>query len=283
MPFKKLTTALHLPRLGGGNQRYTDTNEFLSPGVQIAYHARPTGTVYPLLAVKTAINRAAIQARNIVRIANDEMAKVVIQRRNESAVFTTAMERHFNLSSTGGTAGGLLTDNIVNKPFKVGEVFKHDRRWVLEKIRQKMLSLSFHLNTGIYLIDIDITKRTADGGATIAAGTIDDDEGYTWRYALNGFPLCGFRNGEIHIDFDRMPNFSLNAGASLIIHEAGHKFLNDPDTYYAYDANYPPSLDDCLKANPDSLAWTAVSLATGTLRMPTAASTDWQQCPGGAL
>jgi len=283
MAFTKLTTALHLPRLGGGNQRYTDTNEFLSPGVLIAYHARPAGTVYPPLAVKTAVNRAAIQARNVVRIANDEMAKVVIQRRNEPAVFTAAMERHFNLSSTGGTAGGLLTDNIVNKPFKLGEVFKHDRRWVLEKIRQKMLSLSFHLNTGIYVIDSDIANRTVEGGNTIAAGNAIPDEAYTYRWAMNGLPLCGFRNGEIHVDFTLMPIYSLNAGASLIIHEAGHKFLNVPDTYYAYDGNYPPSLDLCLDANPDSFAWTAMSLATGVLRMPNAGSTDWTLCPGAAL
>jgi hypothetical protein len=283
MPFTKLTTALHLPRPSGGNLRYTDTNAFLSPGVLIAYHARPAPAIYPPLAEKAAINAAAIQARNIVRIANDEMAKVVILRRPESALFTSIMERHFNLSSTGGLGGGLLTDNTINKPFRLGDVFKHDRRWVLEQIRQGILSLSFHLNTGIYLIDMDIANRTADGGTAIAAGTIDPDEAYTYRYGAGGIHLCGFRNGEIHLDFTKMPIYSLNAGASLIIHEAGHKFLNVGDTFYAYDVNYPPALNLCLDANADSFAWTAVSLATGALRMPTHASTDWTQCPGAAL
>jgi hypothetical protein len=286
MAFTKLTTALHLPRLTGGNQRYTDTNEFLSPGVLIAFHARAVGVVYPPLAQKTAVNRAAIQARNAVRIANDELAKVVILRRDESAVFTATMERHFHLSSTGGLAGGWLTDNTINKPFKFGDVFKHDRRWALEQIRQKMLSLSFHLNTGIYLIDMDEAQRTSIGGNTIVAGSVlaAGDEAYTYAHALNSrFPLCGFRNGEIHVDFGVMTNFSLNSGARIIIHEAAHKFLNpQPDTY-AWDVNYPPTLDACLEGNPDSFAWTALSLATGVLRMPNAGSNNWDQCPGGAL
>jgi hypothetical protein len=76
-----------------------------------------------------------------------------------------------------------------------------------------------------------------------------------------------------------MPNFSLNSGARVIIHEAGHKFLNAPDTYYAWDASYPPTLQQCLKANPDSFAWAALSLATGAVRMPTAGSNDWTNCP----
>jgi hypothetical protein len=282
MPFKKLTTALHLPRLYGGPDRYTDTNEFLSPAVLIAYNARAG---YPPMAYKNAVNAAAIQARNIVRIANDEMAKVVIMRKDESAVFTATMERHFNLKANGDTAGGFLTDNVINKPFKVGAILKHDRRWVLEQIRQKMLSLSFHLNTGVYLIDMDNTQRTVDGGAQVAAGTANPatTRGYVFQYADGGFQVCGFRNGEIHVAFEKFPNHLLNSGARIIIHEAGHKFLNVGDTYYAWHANYPPSLQTCLDANADSFAWTAVSLATGALRMGTAGSTDGDQCPGGAL
>jgi hypothetical protein len=140
----------------------------LSPGVLIAYKAR---VGYPPLGDKTSVNAAAIQARNIVRIANDELAKVVILRKDESAVFSSIMERHFNLKANGDTAGGWLEDNIINKPFKLGSIFKRDRRWVLEQIRQKMLSLSFHLNTGVYLIDMDNSQRTVDGGSTVAAGT----------------------------------------------------------------------------------------------------------------
>jgi hypothetical protein len=277
MPFKKLTTAIPLPRLGGGTERYTDTNEFLSPGVLVAYKARPG---YPSVAMKNAVNAAAVRARNIVRKANDELAKVLILRRNESALFTSVMERYFNLSSTGGLGGGYLTDNVINKPFTPGAILKHDRRWFLEKIRQRMLSLSFHLNTGIYLIDMDNTQRTVDGGATVAAGTANPatTEAYVFRYGAGGMHLCGFRNGEIHVEFPMMPNYSANSGARVIIHEAGHKFLNAPDTYYAHNPAYPPSMEDCLKNNPDSFAWAAVSLATGTLKMPNHGSGDWTNC-----
>lgn len=285
MAFTKLTTALNLPRLNGnGPNRYTDTNEFFSPGVLVAYHARPAGVVYPSLADKAAVNAAAVQARNIIRIANDEMAKVVILRRDESPVFTATMARHFNLLSDGTLAGGTLVENVVNKPFKLGAIFRHDRRWALEKIRQGMLSLSFHLNTGMYLIDMDNANRTVAGGNIVPAGTAlpANTEAYVYQWGA-GRPLCGFRNGEIHIDFQMMNNYTLNSGARVIVHEAGHKFLDVVDTFYAHNPNYPPALNLCLTANADSFAWAAVSLATGVLAMPNHLSTDWNQCFGPAL
>jgi hypothetical protein len=285
MPFTKLTTALHVPRLNGnGPDRYTDTNEFLSPGVLIAYKARAKGVVYPPLNVKTAVNRAAIQARNIVRIANDKLARVAIEKRDESPVFTAIMKRHFNLQDNGDLANAYLTDNTVNKPIKPGAIFKHDRRWAIDQIRQKMLSLSFHLGTGVYLIEMDNSNRTVDGGDAVAAGTANDDStrGYTFRWGEK-HPVCGFRNGEIHTKFELFPTYSLNSGARIIIHEAGHKFLDIKDTYYAHDVRYPPSLQKCLDKNPDSFAWAAVSLATGAVKMPNDASTDQTNCDGGAL
>jgi hypothetical protein len=283
MSFTKPSTALNLPRFGG-KERYTDTNEFLSPGVLIAYKARPTGVVFPPLEEKTAMNAAAIQARNIVRIANDVLARVVIQRQDESSLFTSVMARHFNLIS-GDKADGYLTDNTVNKAFEFGAIFDRDRRWALEQIRQKMLTLSFHLNTGIYLIDLDNEERTSLGGNTVQAGTArpSNSRGYTMLRASGSNPVCGFRNGEVHVDFAQFPDMSLNSGARLIIHECAHKFLGVADTYYAWHVNYPPSLQKCLDANADSFAWTAVSLATGALRKDNKGSPDGESCPGGAL
>jgi len=75
MAFTKPSVKLGAPRAGTGNLRHTDTMEFLSPGVLIAYKARPGGG-YPDATMKQKVNAAAIQARNIVRIANDELAKV---------------------------------------------------------------------------------------------------------------------------------------------------------------------------------------------------------------
>jgi hypothetical protein len=136
----------------------------------------------------------------------------------------------------------------------------------------------------MYLIDMDNAGRTVKGGATVAAGTANAAtvRGYVFRWGRDA-PLCGFRNGEVHIAFETFPNHTLNSGARIIVHESGHKFLNVKDTYYAHSVHYPPSLQECLEANADSFAWTAVSLATGALKMPTAASTDGRQCLGGAL
>jgi hypothetical protein len=279
MAFTKPTVALNLPRLHGGKHRYTDTMDILAAGVTIGYKARPSGTTYPTTAMKDAVRKAAIQARNIVRIANDEMAKVVILRQKESAVFTETMKTHFTLVA-GDTAGGMLKDNVVNKKFSFGAVFEKDRRWVLEKIRQMMLSLSFHLNTGIYVIDMDTANRTVEGGNKINKGDADEADGYVTQHVTGGC-LCGFRNGEIHIDFNDFPKYTLNSCARIIVHEAAHKYLGVDDKGYAYEGTYPPSLAQALD-NADSIAWAAVSLATGAVRMKPG-SNDFNNCPGAAL
>jgi len=277
MPFAKPAVKLGLPRLGGA-ARYTDTNEFLAAGVLVAYKARPAGN-YPTLAMKNAVRDAAVQARNLIRIANDELAKVVLARRPESVLFTATMARHYNLIA-GNLSGGLV-DNIVDKPFSLAAIAKHDRRWVLEKIRRQMLSISFHLNTGVYLIDMDTAARTVENGTVIPVGTSTVADGYVFpRGAQSGIGglLCGFRNGEIHIDFNDFPNYSLNSCARIIIHEAAHKYLGVDDHYYAKDAPYPPTMLECLD-NADSTAWAAVSLGTGAVRMTTHASADFNNCP----
>jgi len=275
--FKKPTTALHMPRLFGGPDRYTDHMELLAPGVTIAYKHNPA-VAYPPLAAKNAISAASKRAMAIMRKANDELAKVVILRKPESAVFQNIMQVHFQLVA-GNTAGGFLTDNIVDKPFALKEITKHDRRWVLEKIRRNMLSLSFHLNTGVYLIDVDHANRTVAAGVTsTVAGVqaqIANSDGYT---RATPTPMCGFKNGEIHLDFAAHGNFSVNSYAAIIIHEACHKYLGigiGGAEIYADDPNYYNSgLAYCI-GNPDCYTWAAVSLYTGVLKMPNHASGDW--------
>ena len=48
---------------------------------------------------------------------------------------------------------------------------------------------------------------------------------------------------------------------------------------------YPPDLEETGGSldDADSLAWTAVSLATGAVRMQIDTSTDFENCPGAAL
>jgi hypothetical protein len=290
MAFTKPSVKLGLSRMGQGAQRHTDTNEFLSPGVLIAYKARPAGD-YPTQDMKDAVNAAAIQARNIVRIANDILAKVVLLRRPESQLFQDTMARHFQLIA-GDRAGGLLQDNIVDKPFSPKAVLVHDRRWVLEKIRQKMLSLSFHLNTGVYIIDQDTAARDVFNGAagTVGMAPYSNWVGYVHPRGRQGAvrTLCGFKNGEIHVSFNDFLNFSLNTNAAIIIHEAAHKFLGapgGPPDVYANDVAYPPTLqgDPSSLKIADTITWAAVSLATGAVRMPAHNSGDWEHCPGPPL
>jgi hypothetical protein len=285
MAFTKPSVKLGLPRRGPGNDRHTDTNEFLSPGVLIAYKARQG---YPTQAMKNKVNAAAIQARNIVRIANDMLAKVIMLRSKESQLMQDTLDKHFRLTA-GDLAGGMLVDNIVDKPFSPKAVLARDRRWVIEKIRQKMLSLSFHLNTGVYLIDQDTATRDVFDGAQGVVGQAPYSGwvGYVHFGSRKGLKraLCGFQNGEIHIDFQSFMGYSLNTNACIIIHEAAHKFLNMKGDIYGDNAAYPPllqiaggSLDNC-----DSLAWTAVSLATGAVRMQAHNGPDFTNCPGGKL
>lgn len=282
------TLGMHVP--ADPRRGFTDHMEVLSPGVVIGYKKRAAGANYPTDAMKASIIAAATCARRIVRKANDEFAAVVLLRKKESALFQQVLATHFGLVA-GDTQGGYLTDNVVNKSFSARAVFEKDRRWVLEKIRRNMLSLSFHLNTGIYLIDIDANNRDLQSGVAKAPGTITA-LGYvsaektsldplTWRTRSarwgNGI-TCGFRHGEIHVSFVKHLNFSPISYAQTIVHEATHKYFNTEDHAYADDPTYfSLSLADRLE-NADSYAWAAVSLYCGSLKMTNPASADYDQC-----
>ena len=283
MAFTKPSVKLGVGRAGTGNDRHTDSMEFVSPGVVIGYKKRPAGG-YPTPAMKTTVKQAAIQARNIVRIANDMLAKVVLLRRPESQLLIDTVATHYRLIAND-TAGGLLKDNIIDKPFKLNGVFDHDRRWVLNKIREKLLILSAHLNTGVYLIDQDTATRDVFDGVRQQVGLAPYSGWVGYVHPRSQTWTCGFHSGEIHIDFQSMVTYSLNTNACIIIHEAAHKYLNIRGDVYGNDPNYPPALQRANGSldNADSLAWTAVSLATGAVRMDHPGSTDFEQCPGPAL
>jgi hypothetical protein len=269
---------------------FTDRMEWLSTGVLIGYKNRPSGANYPSDAMKASIVAAANRAGRIMRKANDEFAAVVLLRRKESPLFQQVLDTHFGLIA-GDTAGGYLSDNVVDKSFSARAVFKKDRRWVLEKIRRNMLSLSFHLNTGVYLIDIDADNRDIQSGKDIAPGTISalgyvspektsmDPNTWRTRSARWGSGItCGFRHGEIHVSFAKHLTFSPISYAQTIIHEATHKYLNTEDHAYADDPTYfTLSLADTLE-NADSYAWAAVSLYCGAVKMTTTTSPDYEQC-----
>lgn len=273
---------------------YTDTFELLSPLVRIAYKKRPKGTTYPTKGAKDAALAAANLAMKIMRQANDELAAVVMLRRKESALFTAIMDKHFGLIE-GDTSGGFLKDNVKDKKFSLKAIAQKDRRWVLEKIRRDMLHLSFHLNTGIYLIDADAAGRDIRSGQTHnPANSNANEEAYVsaaktkfdkvswqpteYRWDANKI-TCGFRHGEIHVGLSLLEAYSAISYARVIIHEATHKYLNTNDEAYAHEATYPTLALSKTLINADSFAWAAVSFYCGEVRMgdPTDYNPDWAQ------
>lgn len=283
---------------------YTDRVEALSATVFISYEKQHE----PSDVIKNSILRGAKKAMKVVRQANDVLAGVVILRKKEPAWFTATMDTHFGLIDQDD-AGGFLTDNTVNKKFSFASVTKHDRRWVIESIRQKMLSLSMHLNTGIYLIDAGELHRDISGGASStpkAAHT--GNEAYVFKPKVGFDPVtgranewkhkvdkqsgnkqyklakgmgCGFRNGEIHMEFESMAGYSELSYARVIIHEAVHKFLGIDDIYYAHNPNYSAlSLQQTLE-NTDCYAWAAISLYCKSVKMAhhlNSYDPDWMNC-----
>jgi hypothetical protein len=268
--------------------------EFLSTSVVVGYKDYGNAANYPTAGMKAAILEAANRAKRVMRKANDAFAAVSFLRKKETPLMTEVLDKHFGLIA-GDTSGTFLTGNVVDKKLSVQDIGKHDRRWVIEQIRRKMLSLSFHLNTGVYLIDLDASRRDIKVGQTFDPATADaNEEAYvgwaklgfdkaTWQpnaFKLTSGLTCGFRNGEIHVSFENLENYSDLSYARVIIHEAAHKFLGVDDKAYAHQDTYgTQSLQDAL-ANADSYAWAAVSLYCGSVKMgsPADEPTDWTQC-----
>jgi hypothetical protein len=310
LSFKKPTTLLREAKVGVAKalgqtlpaetrRGYTDTVEFLSPLLKVSYKGRGAGVTYPPDAVKTALVAGASRAAAIMRKANDEFAKVTFLRKAEPQLLTDVLRHHFHLDGAslgGGSADQKgrqidLRDNTANRKFSLKAVVEKDRRWVINQIREKMLSLSFHLNTGIYLIDIDIANRDYKYNETVVPQPFSGEEGYVsaaktnfdkteWQYQGGKWVnfLSGFRHGEVHVEFGEVVNYTANSLARLIIHEATHKYFNTDDEAYAHENTYAGlSLAQSLN-NADSFAWAAVSLYAGSVKMrsPADFNADWQ-------
>lgn len=300
MSFKKPTTLIREANVGlhkalglavpaDNRPRHTNTMAILGPGVTIAYKKRDPDT-YPTTQMKLAALAGARRAQAAVAKANNILAGVIMLRQKETAILTQTLAAHFKLVA-GDLSNGALTDNTVDKPFSLSDMGKHDRRWAIEKIRKQMLHLSFHLNTGIYMIDIDPTNRATAGGGVVDPTQADPNEE---AYVIGRTSLkrnCGYRNGEIHINLDELKTYSPNSYARVIIHEACHKYLeaDDHEVFVASDGdNHPAYAHDGVYAglplsqrltNADCFAWTAVSLYAGAVKMsaPGNYHPDWEQ------
>jgi len=250
---------------GTAQQKWTDTVKILHPGLRIAYRERPN-VKYPTVPQTELLLNAASSAREIMRTAVREMDRVVFFRRPEGQAFTNIMNYHFGLAA--GPKNGTLVGNVVDKAISARDIFKKDRRWALNKIREGLLSISFHLNTGMYLIDIDNDLRASKSGM---AGTSNDrEEGYcTWAdwAGLEKGMLSSWRNGEIHLAFEMMHKngYSAQHVARVVIHEGAHKFLGVTDKKYCHESGYDALNFTEAIDNADSYAWAALSLNAGFL------------------
>lgn len=264
--------------------KHTDKIRVLSPGVVVAYSSA-RGDNYPPQNVRDDIVNAAAVARKIMRAAVAKFDKVVFFRRPEGEPFTSIVNYHFGLDAA---RGGSLDSNVVDAPLSLKSMRENNRRTVLNKIRMGMLSVSFHLNTGVYLVDIDADNRTIHSGRQ--TGATDPRNVLTHGYvsqpkekSVNLFGqkftilergtsmqqglFSGIRNGEIHINFNKMHTggYTHQAAARVIIHEACHKYWGVDDHKYGWEAGYDNLSIEELLDNADSYAWAALSIEAGHL------------------
>ncbi len=265
---------------GTTHENWTDRKEILNPGLMIGYRSRVQATtnpqgqpwnkpeLYPPRDVRERIVGAASAARTIMRKTVREIDEVVLFRRKEGQAFTNIMNYHFGLAAN--RPPGLPDSNVVDKSFEFRDLGKTDRRWALNKIREGMLSISFHLNTGMYLIDCDNAFRNSKSGVSGQTSGANEEGYCTWASTagLDKGVLSGWKNGEIHVAFQMMHDqgYSYTHFARVIIHEAAHKYLGVDDKKYCHQlpdyAQLPFSA--CID-NADSYAWAALSLHAGHL------------------
>ena len=204
---------------------HTNKKELLSARLLIKYASDNV----PTKAEKKILIEAASEAASIMRSAVWKMDRLVLFNRPESYL-SPIVDEHFRM-------GGSET--------------KKERTRHLAKVRSGMLTLSFQLNTGLYLIDVDSERRPPDAGG-------DDFKG-TRGYVTNYRPP---ERGPIHPDFDLAGrSYSPRGLARIIIHEASHRFQFTRDKAYNY--NRPKfeamTVDDALN-NADSWAYAALSI-----------------------
>ena len=215
-------------------QHHLNKKEYIGSGVLVKYHKdRP-----PNAATKKALIAATQLSARIMRAAVWKMDRVVFFRRDESYL-TAIVNKHFRLGQPGETTG--------------------ERRRYLNKVRQVMLSTSFHLNTGVYLLDIDGGHRRVGSGAPLSAQDLADMplvEGYVTTTRGRFIETAG----PIHLGFDLCQQYTARGIARVIIHEATHSFWKTVDVAYSHDPDYDIMTPDEAVTNADSFAYAALSI-----------------------
>lgn len=255
--------------------KHLDKREVINPRLLIKYHSRRP----PDQRTKDRIAEAAGVACNVMRKVVWEVDKSVIFRRSETDLMTQVLDHHFcfknlaGLQSTKDAKGNLVNESA--------------RRKRLGEIRRSMLSISFHLNTGMYLLDCDAGFRTIVGdneidtmdplwaehedvadpgnlGATISQPKLNPGGKRVLGRNIEAYAQTD-TSGPVHVSFELAKTYSPLQFARLIIHEASHSYRGTTDVKYAWAADYYTQRPDDMINNADSYAYAAVSLAAKTL------------------
>lgn len=263
--------------------KHLNKRELLSPRLLIKYHdKRP-----PDKSTKKKLIEAAGVANSVMLRTVFAIDKVVLFHRDESDVMTQVLDSHFCFKN--------LSTLLSTKDAKKKMVNAKARRKQLSIIRRNMLSISFHLNTGMYLLDTDAGHRTIVGDNEI--DTMDklwSDQEYVLDSGGYGIPdasdptgwqtrsktnAAGKRvlgqnieayaqagsSGPVHVSFELAKTYSALQFARLIVHEASHSFCGTSDVKYAWESDYYTQREEDMINNADSYAFAAVSIAANTL------------------
>ncbi|MEO8999866.1 MAG: hypothetical protein ABI227_04320 [Rhodanobacter sp.] len=249
---------------GKTQAKHLDKRELIGPGLAIKYHSdRP-----PNEATKKFLRKSASIAGSVMLSTVWAIDKVVLFHRDEPVWMTAALDKHFCLRREPTLISTLANGKLVNAK---------QRRKYLSEVRKVMLSTSFHLNTGVYLLDVDAQHRMTVGDFQIdsmgagwaevsATGTnvvSRNIEGYVQGREGLLEVVGASSSGGIHVGFSLFSDFGYSAErmARIIIHEATHKFCKTADVKYAHDPLYDLQTPEDMKTNADSFAYAAISLA----------------------
>jgi hypothetical protein len=255
--------------------KHLDTREMLGAGLVIKYHSDRK----PTQAIKTQLLKSASVARSVMRSSVWEIDKIVLFYRDEPDWMTKILDKHFCLNKDAKLASGkdAKGKNLTNAK---------ERRKYLADVRRIMLSTSFHLNTGMYLLDVDAKHRmtvgdfhidnmgagweelNAEGKKVVSSnieGYVQGREGFKEKVGASS-------SGGIHVGFSLFTEhgYSPEQMARIIIHEATHKYFKTVDVKYCWDDQYDQQSPTLMANNADSYAFAAMSI--GAKRMLDATS-----------
>jgi hypothetical protein len=245
--------------------KHLDTREMLGAGLMIKYHSdrKPTKTI------KTKLLKSASVARSVMRSSVWQIDKIVLFHRDEPDWMTKILDKHFclNKDTKLSSEKDSKTKKLVNAK---------ERRKYLAEVRRIMLSTSFHLGTGMYLLDVDAKNRMTVGDFHIdnmGAGWHElnaenkkvvsaNIEGYVqgregWKENVGASS-----SGGIHVGFSLFTEHGYTAEqmARIIIHEATHKYYKTADVKYCWDDQYDQQSPTLMANNADSFAFAAMSI-----------------------